>query len=620
MEIKEFNPPVDLPDLSAAKIIAVDCETYDPDLMKKGPGGVRNRGRLVGVSIAVDQWSEYFPLFHSGGDNVKNPKAVISWLNRELGRSDQPKVGANILYDLEWLQASGILIKGPKFDVQVAAALLDESRKTYKLDSLGLDYLGEQKDEALLNWATTNILNTDLEKAKGSLYLLPGRYVAPYGRQDAALTLRIHQHQEPLIKKEDLENVYRLESKLIDVLHAMRFQGVRVDVEKARCLATSFSEKEDDAKRKLRRLCGFEPNVWANEDLVKVCEKLGYPYNKTAKGSPSFPADWLESQTPEVFGLIVACRKLNRAGAVFIKSKIIDMEINGRIHPQYHPTRKDDYGSVSGRLSSSNPNMQQIPARDKEIAPLVRSLFIPEDGEQWLVADYSQQEPRVTVHYAEALRLDGAKAAGDQYRNDPSTDFHQMVADLAAIDRKPAKTINLGLEYGMGKKALRQRLGLTYDEAEALFSKYHAAVPYIQQLAKRCSAAAARRGYVRTLYGRRRRFNLWGPTKWSPTAEALPHDLALEKYGPPVTRYFLHKALNGIVQGSSADMIKQAMVDCYAEGLLPLVTVHDELDFSNQDNSHIARIKEIMLGAVKLSVPLKVDIEIGPSWGEAKKI
>ena len=291
----------------------------------------------------------------------------------------------------------------------------------------------------------------------------------------------------------------------------------------------------------------------------------------------------------------------------------------GRIHCQFHST-----GTVTGRFSSSNPNLQQVPARDQELAPLIRQLFIPEVGEEWVCADYAQQEPRVLVHYASLKNIDSALTARNNYHQDENTDFHQMVADMAEIPRKQAKTINLALFYGMGQKKLAKELGLDEETAKNLFIKYHSKVPFVRTISNQVSSIASTRGYIKTLLGRKRRFNLWEPAD-SFGEKALPYSLATAEYHKQkLKRAYTHKALNALIQGSSADITKAAMYQIYKAGFLKdlnlLLTVHDELDFSVAPDKQkcLKEAIQVMKNCIKLQVPLQVDVERGSSWGTVK--
>jgi DNA polymerase I-like protein with 3'-5' exonuclease and polymerase domains len=271
---------------------------------------------------------------------------------------------------------------------------------------------------------------------------------------------------------------------------------------------------------------------------------------------------------------------------------------------------------VTGRFSYNNPNLQQIPARNKELGPRIRSLFIPEEGMTWGCFDYSQQEPRLVTHYAALDGLYGVEEVLDAY-NGGEADFHQIVAEMANIPRSQAKTINLGLFYGMGKNKLQAELGVSKENAEDLFRTYHDKVPFVKMLMESVMRRAQDRGRVRTLLGRRCRFDLWEPNQFG-IHKALPHEEALSEHGPGIKRAYTYKALNRLIQGSAADMTKKAMVELHKEGITPHIQVHDELDISVVNPLEAAKIKDIMESAVDLEVPNKVDYESGPNWGTIK--
>lgn len=330
----------------------------------------------------------------------------------------------------------------------------------------------------------------------------------------------------------------------------------------------------------------------------------------------SFQRQWLESHTHELPRLIVEARKLNKARTTFIDKMILEHSHEGRIHAEAHPLRSDRGGTVSGRFSYSNPNLQQVPARDPEIGDMIRSIFIPEEDCEWGVFDYSQQEPRLTVHYADKMNLAGAKEAVVEY-TERNADFHQIVADMANIPRKQAKTINLGLSYGMGKEKLINELGLDDSEAQKLFDQYHEKVPFIKGLQDQCTRIATDRGYIKTLGGRRCRFDLW-ESRFERTTP-LPLEEAKSEYGESLKRSFTYKALNRLIQGSAADMTKLAMLELWKEGIIPHLQIHDEVDISVKDKTEAKRVCEIMRDCVDLVVPLLVDYELGPSWGQTEE-
>lgn len=614
-----WTPPSEFPDLTSAKLISLDCETRDPHLLTHGPGGVRHDGEMVGVSIATDTgFVGYFPIAHKGGGNLDRGH-VLDWLRSVLA-GPQPKIGANLLYDLEWLRASGVQVNGPIRDIQIAEPLIDEEREGgFSLNNLAKLYLGQEKDESLLREAA-KLQGFD---PKSELWKMHSKYVGPYAEADAKLPLLIWEKQEKILKDQNLWDVFLLESELVPVLLDMRFKGVRIDLDKAETIKDQCLSDEARLLNDLREAAGRAIEPWSNQDIQVTFDKLGLWYPRTQAGNPSFTADWLASHEHPVAQKLVEFRKVNKMRRDFIEGICLNMQYSGRIHAQFHALRKDADGTRSGRFSSSSPNLQQIPARDEYWGPLVRSLFLPDEGHQWACLDYSQQEPRVLLHYAYLRRLRGSEEAVAQFNNNNATDFHQMVAEMAGISRKQAKVINLGMFYGMGVYKLAQQLDMEQQDARVLFEQYHSRVPFVRQLAHECTQAAAQRGQIRTLLGRVRHFNMFEPADsrntW-PNREAPLNRTAAEKVweGRPLRRSMTHKALNALVQGSSADMMKKAMLLLYKEGIVGHITVHDELDLSVTDRAEAKRIAEVMETCVDLHVPLKVDVELGPNWGEIK--
>ena len=313
--------------------------------------------------------------------------------------------------------------------------------------------------------------------------------------------------------------------------------------------------------------------------------------------------------------IITRAREINKAHTTFIDT-IIKHSYKGRIHAEINQLRGDNGGTVTGRFSYSNPNLQQIPARNKDLGPKIRSLFIPEEGHTWGCFDYNQQEPRLVVHYATLQNLIGIDEVLDSYKKGEA-DFHSIVSEMADIPRSQAKTINLGLFYGMGKNKLQAELGINKESAEDLFKKYHGQVPFVRQLMNAVMQRAQSSGRIRTLLGRLCRFHLWEPNQFG-IHKALPHEQALTEHGPGIKRAYTYKALNKLIQGSAADMTKKAMIELHKKGIIPHIQVHDELDISVESQEYAEKIKEIMENVVALEVPNKVDYEFGKNWGIIK--
>jgi DNA polymerase I-like protein with 3'-5' exonuclease and polymerase domains len=451
------------------------------------------------------------------------------------------------------------------------------------------------------------------------MWKLPAMYVGPYAEQDADLTLRLWNHFKLELIKQELSSIFDLETRLFPCLLDMKTKGVRVDLDKADKIKKDLQKKEDFLLFQIKKDTGVDVDIWAAVSVAKAFDKLDIRYERTLKSNqPKFDKNFLSTHKHPLAKMVVQAREFNKARTTFIDT-ILTHQHHGRIHADINQMRSDTGGTVTGRFSYSNPNLQQIPARNKDIGPLIRSIFVPDEGCKWGSFDYSQQEPRVLVHFA-ALTGGGLKGADEvieSYKTE-DPDFHQAVADMAGIDRRTAKTINLGMMYGMGKGKLASELGLGKDDTEDLFARFHANVPFVKQLMEQATRKADHVGFLRTLLGRKCRFDLWEPRAFG-IHKALPLWEAEKEYGRDLKRAWTYKALNRLIQGSSADMTKKAMVDLYEEGIIAHIQVHDELNCSIDSDDQKNKIKEIMETTVDLKVPLKVDAEIGPSWGEIKK-
>ena len=605
----EWAKPEEFPDLRQADTIAIDLETYDPDLKSKGSGSIVGRGKVVGIAIATDGYSGYFPFDHKGGGNL-DKDLVMKWF-KDVCESTADKIFHNAMYDVCWIRAMGIKINGNIYDTMIAASLVNENRFRFDLGSLGWDYVGRGKNETELKEAA-NEWGVD---PKADMWMLPAMYVGNYAQRDAELTLDLWKAMQKEISDQDLGSIFELETDLFPCLVDMRFKGVRVDIQSAHKLKQELSIQEKQLLSEVKKETGIECQIWAARSIAKVFDKLKLFYDRTEKtGSPSFTKNFLSQHNHPIVKKISKAREINKAHTTFIDT-IIRYEHKGRIHADINQIRSDQGGTVTGRFSYSNPNLQQIPARNKDLGPLIRSLFIPESGCEWGCFDYSQQEPRLVVHYASLDQDTSVFNVKDSYLN-TDADFHTIVAKMANIPRDQAKTINLGLFYGMGKAKLQAELGVSKEKAEELFSIYHERVPFVKRLMKSVSNRAQQRGQIRTLLGRLCRFHLWEPNRFG-INKALPFNEAILEHGQGnIRRAYTYKALNKLIQGSAADMTKKSMLDLYKEGIIAHIQIHDELDLSVESPEQVKKIIEIMENAVKLEIPNKVDYESGKNWGD----
>ena len=610
----DWTAPDEFPDLTKCKYMAIDLETCDPNLTTLGPGWTRNDGFIVGIAIAAGDFEGYYPIKHEGGGNLTQ-RRVMEWLKVQLATPHIPKIMHNATYDAGWLRWAGVRVEGRIIDTMIAAPLIDENRFSYSLNNLGRDYIGVGKSEASLR-AAAKSFGLDPKK---DMWRLPAKYVGAYAEQDARMTLKLWNRFEPELASQDLKTIFDLETSLIPLMIDMRERGVKVDVDGAERAKKKLMGMKIEINADIKRDLGFNVEPWVATSVAKAFDHYSIPYNKTdTTNKPSFTKAYLQGCPHPIAAKILRLRELDKAHNTFIDS-ILRHEHKGRIHCEFHQLRSDDGGTVTGRFSSSNPNLQQIPAREPEIKSLIRGLFLPEEGCKWGSFDYSSQEPRLLVHYCASLTESEKHAqiesVVEEYHKGDA-DFHQMVADMAGISRKQAKTVNLGIMYGMGRAKLAATLDITVEEAKNLLETYHEKVPFVKGLADRVSTKAQKDGRIRTILGRKCRFDMWEPRSFEYN-KPMKLKEAQAEYGPQrIRRAFTYKALNKLIQGSAADQTKKAMADCYAEGLVPLMTVHDELCFSVESEQQASKITEIMETGLPLKVPSKVDQELGNNWGE----
>lgn len=628
-----WRPPSEFPNLSACKILSLDTETKDPELLTHGAGWARGVGNVVGVSIAADEENAwYFPFGHTEERDLNLPKEnVVRFLKDVLTKEKVPKIGANITYDIGWLRQEGILVKGPFIDIQHAEALIDENRLSYSLESIATKYMGAGKESNKMYTWLARYYGGKADSSQGAnIYRCPPQLVGPYAEKDAILPFAIWQKQREILRKEDLLRVMDIESRLIPLMIDMRFRGVRVDLDTAEMAREELLLLEKEQNKALKKLVGFEVNVNAGASIAKAFKKLGLKYPVTEKGAPSFTKVFLEHHPHPLPKLILDIRQNSKARSTFIENYILQKNINSILYCEFPQLKNDDGGAVSGRFASRNPNLQNIPARVERVKQLVRACFIAYYGFDLLgSADLSQVEYRFLAHHAKGK---GAKALRKKYKQDSSTDFHaaiiEKIKDMVnmELERKPAKTINFGLVYGMGKDKLQASLGLSKKASSRLMDGYHEGVPFVRDTFKYYSDKAQNDGYIKTILGRRSRFVLFSPP-YDYESAALSYEQAVEKYGFPLQRTFTHKALNRKLQGGAADYMKTAMVIAHEEGVFkemggpPHLTVHDELVFSLNYNmgKPLERLIEVMNTAIKLKVPMMTDVKVGKNWANMVK-
>ena len=650
-------PQVEDLDLTDIDIVAIDLETSDPNLKTKGIGAVRNDGFVTGIAIATKKQTFYFPIQHAHTDNLPIKK-TWDYLNEKLFKNkDIRKVFHNAIYDVCWIRAStGEMVQGELLDTMIAASVIDETRMRYSLDAISKVYLNETKykydlTDKVKAWSDGVIQDpmTNMEK-------LPYSLVKDYAEQDVNLTLKLWNifdkkldevlytktHDDGRVEEKTCRKIFELETKLFPCLVDMKFKGVKIDVEKARAFGKRLEKTKNSIIDYIARKTNIRIEMWAASSIKALLDHQDIDdYKKTKAGLPQLPKDYLSTHKNKYLRLIAKARNFDKTKNTFIEG-LLSFVYKGRIHADVNQIRSDQGGTVTGRFSMSNPNLQQIPSKGF-IGKKMRELFIPEEGCEWGSFDYSQQEPRIVVHYALKLGMPGTNMLQEEF-NKKDADFHQIVADMAKISRPMAKTINLGLFYGMGKIKLASELSLSRPEANELFAKYHAKVPFVKQLSLTLIEFAEKFKLLFTLEDRFCRFNKWETrdrawnnkiNKYDPV-DILDEEVAKKYYtddrlkkgyvADPSYQYFedfykpafTYKALNRLIQGSAADMTKKAMVNLYEQGILPQIQIHDELCLSVKDDKQAEGIKKTMETALPLLINNKVSYKKGKNWGSVK--
>lgn len=630
-----WRPPQDFPNLSGARVIGFDTETKDEELLKAGPGWGRHHGHVIGVSLAVEDGSSwYFPIRHEVQPELNmDAEQVMRYMAHTLG-GRQPKVGANLIYDVGWMAEEGVRVNGPLYDIQFAEALLNSETPDVSLDGLSERYLGTGKVTSILyDWLSRWLGGKADDRQRANMYRSPVTLAGPYAEADAKLPIKILEQQWGAMASRGVLELFDLECRLIPLLVAMRMKGAPVNILKAEELYHRLGADAAEIEVQLREIAGQPVNPAAPESVKAAFTRLGITHptkkdRKTKQTKTSFSADLLETIEHPLAEKIVEHRQLLKVRNTFIKSYIIDKNVSGRIHCSFNPLKSDRTGARSGRFSSSDPNLQNIPIRT-DLGGLVRDLFEAAVGKRWRKYDYSQIEYRLLAHHATGQGADKLRSI---FINDPTADYHEvtiaLIKELTAmvLERRPAKTINFGLIYGMSQPELRQRLGLDQATAAKLFENYHRAAPFARATMEACEEEVHQFGYITTILGRKSDFPLWGPVG-EYGVPGLPYGQAILEYGPRIQRSFTHKALNRKLQGGAADIMKKAMVDAYEAGLfadsacgIPILTVHDELDFEDEgpeDAECWRELSHLMENCVKLRIPIRVDDGVGPTWKQA---
>ena len=493
-----WQPPTELPDLRRVdnNLVAIDTETNDEGLRAdRGSSWPWGDGWVCGIPIAWREGGEmrksYIPLRHPESCNFE-PTRVARWLTDHI-EAGLHFVTLNGPYDWGWLGAD-LGIKTPPSsqleEVGVLAALVDENMLRYSLDALCTRFDLPGKDMTRLKEAceARGFKLNGSNPPQSYIWQLPAEVCGEYGEADPVATLLLYETLLPIIMREGTYTHYRLEVDLMPMTIAMRRKGVRIDQDAAEQARDLLLVKRDAALKELSdqhgALIGMD-EINSPKWKINTFEQYGIiSPHKTPTGKPSFAGGntgWMSSHKHWLPSLIATASKYDAAGCKFLQGFILDFSVGGRIHAEFNQFKSEDGGAKSLRFSISNPPLQQMPIRDPEMGPLIRRVFLPEEGEFWAKPDISQQEFRKLVHFAEQHQLPGAKEAGDNYRNNPDADYHKFVAEITGLPRPVAKPTNFMKIYGGGVAVIAMKTGLSLDDAKAAMEQYDAKLPFVSK-------------------------------------------------------------------------------------------------------------------------------------------
>lgn len=621
------------PRLDGEKIIAIDTETYGLDWMKQRAEG---KPHVFGVAVTVKD-GDRFPSWYF---DVREEPGVLAWL-RVLTETVPKWINHNIKYDIHSLRTMDVdLMRGKCDCTMIRACLIDEHLKEYNLDSLCWKYLKRRK-EAEVYGKLAELYGGEATRKKQmqNIHMAPAEVVRPYAVVDSELAYRLWLWQEDEIEKQELQNVCDLESRLFPHIVGLEWAGIRIDEERANSAVQSLTERIEKMQIDLDAMAGFHVNPNPSSSIKELFKPEkndagewvlvdGTIAPATAAGAPSINAEVLRSMKHPAAALILSTRKLIKTRDTFIKGHILSNLQGGYIYPNINQTKSegenmggDVEGTGTGRFSYTRPALQQIPARDKHVAEIVRPIFLPDVGHVWSYGDLDQHEFRIFAHYARP------KALLDAYRENPDLDIHQQVADMTGLPRSAtesgganAKQLNLAMVFNMGAGMLAKKMGLPChlekmsfgneekeiwvagEEAVEVMERYYREVPGVKEMARKARTIAKSRGYVRTMFGRHIRFP---------------------------GGHYTHKASGLVYQGTSADLNKDNVIriceylERHGEGRL-LLNIHDEYSVSLPKDSDWRLTLKDLQGLVQdrpnIRVPIRIDFSEGrENWWEATK-
>ena len=592
-----------------APLLVVDTETSGLDW---------KRNYAVGYVFTVGADSVYVPIRHGGGGNLPDPSGQCAFyetaqlensanvtnhrfeleLAEAFRQRTEKTVGHNLKFDAHFFAQRGIVLGRNLSCTQNNQCLVDEYTRSYSLDNLGKLYgLTAKRSEEMYEHIAVTLGVPNNREAMGHFWRLSGLddVATAYAEGDGITTWELYHAQQAELDKQGVrDEVRRVEDELIWTLVRMERRGMKIDIEYATQLQGWIAERVAEAFAQLPP--GF--NVRSPIHVRDWMTQHGHTdWPKTAKGNPSFDEKFL--MRSEAGRKIVDIRKWSNLDNTFITPLIKDHTFMGRVHANLNQNKADDYGTISGRLSCSNPNLQQVPKHNKEIARKFRPAFVADEGYTFYEGDYSQCEPRLFAHYS------GEPALVEGYSRAPFRDVHTVVAELFNADRSTvAKRMNMGMFTGMQAASFSGHMGLSLSEATRLWNQWFEFFPNIRKFQNSAKTALLDRGYVRTLLGRHCR---------------------LER------RDFAYKATSKIIQGSNADIIKYKMVEVdkwleeNGDRTLLMMSVHDSFVWQAPDSPEgvedskqiVAIMSEVQSAPFNLKVPFTVDCHSGRNWAEA---
>lgn len=598
--------------------LVIDFETVDPYLDRLGAGWVHGQIKVLGAAVFREDWDRVHYL--------TKKEDILTLVN-----GCSTLIAHNLQYDVGILLMWGVdITKFKLIDTMILAKLYNNIQRSYSLDDLSAKYLNEKKEkdelaEAVIehNLYTTKTGTSQkiscMKKAHkfaitnlDKLTKVVPHIVASYAKKDVDLTWRLYGYFMALIQDKSwidkCSHIYR-------ILLLQRQKGVRIDLKRVQEVRDLLYYRERSILQQLRfKADDPEFNPLSTGHVSELLYRYKVPFPFTAKGNPSVTKKFLEAQNHPVCRLLIDYRRYNKARRDFCDSVLECQELlpygkKGRVYPEFRL-----FGARTGRFSCANPNIQQIPKRDEEIGPLIRSIYIADEGDQWYSLDFSQQEFRLFAYFAEISGKDASTAVA--FREDPMKDFHDFVADLCCITRDQAKPINLGSLYGMGVDKMALELKIPVEDAITLLKRYHGNFTAVRKLTRACGKLLKKSGYVITLGGRK---SYLDPPAYADELVGYQDKMIKgRKYKVPIYEKklvtFEYKGLNKLIQGSAADQIIESMILIDKLGINMLFSVHDEINLSLNNPKDAERVKEIMENCVKLTVPMVTEIKCGDSW------